>query len=170
MSGVRQNFSHRLSRIHPLVVLLELWRELLYKAAVEVLGRGQCLLVAGILLICKSTEACLRNKFSRYLSMDGVSTLHVECRFFFFTPTFLVQFSALNLIDTSNFDSHSWSLLTTMISIIKEKKSPSLFCLLFKRKRMGFFCHGQCKASYLHLHCQQGGVGTLMPLREIGLS
>lgn len=71
MPGARQNFSHRLRRIHPLV-LLELWRELLHKAAVEVVGRGQCLLVAGILLTYQSTEACLRNKFSFYLSTKCV--------------------------------------------------------------------------------------------------
>lgn len=161
MSGVRQNFSPRLCRIHPLVLPLKLWRELLHKAAVEVVGRGQCLLVAGILLIYKSTEACLRNKFSHYLSMDSGFPLCVERRFFFFTPTLLVQFSALNLIDTSYFDRHSWGLLTTMISIIKGKKITFPFTFFLKEKRMDFFCHGQCKASYLQLHCQQEGVGAL---------
>lgn len=76
----------------------------------------------------------------------------------FFTPTLLIQFPALNLIDTSYFDNCSWGLLTT-ISLIKEKEI-TFFYLLFKRK-IYFFCHGESKASYLHLHCQQEGVGTL---------
>lgn len=88
-----------------------------------------------------------------------LSTLHVEYRFF--THTLLIQFPALNLIDNRYFDSCSWGLFDSNDinnSFNKEqnnnKKSPSAFYLLFKLKRINFFCHGQNKTSYLH--CQQG--------------
>lgn len=168
MPRARQNFSHRLCRIHPLVLLLELWRELLHKAAVEVVRSSQCLLVAGILLTYQSTEACLRNKFSFYLSTDSVSTSCVECRFFF-TPTLLIQFPALNLIDTSYFDSHSWSLLTTMISLIKKKTPHSIF-YLFKRKKLISSVMGRVKPPISIYTASKKELKLLMPIREIGLS
>lgn len=86
----------------------------------------------------------------------------------FFTPTLLILFSALNLIGTSYFDSHSWGLFTTMISITEEKISPS-FTVSLEEKQWISSVMGSAKLP-ISIYTANKELELLMPLREIGLS
>lgn len=120
------------------------------------------------------TESCLRNKFSFYLSTDSVSTLLVECTFFF-TPTLLIQFPALNLIDISYFDSCSWGLFDsndTNNSFNKEQQKNHLlsFTFFLKEKESISSVVGRAKLPISIYIANKKEMEVLMPIREIGLS
>jgi len=92
----------------------------------------------------------------------------------FFHSTLLIQFPALNLIDTGYFDSCSWGLFDSygIDNIFKEEQKYHLlsFTFFLKEKDSIYSVVGRAKLPISIYIANKKEMEVLMPIREIGLS